>query len=82
MRFAASPGFNNAMAAVSGVGIDYNDLTEKGQQARSLEKQVAFDSQAKLQQAADQAEAMIESAKYGAQVTRAAGSAQGNASIV
>lgn len=82
MRFAASPGFQNAMDAISANSVDYNALTGMGQKSRSLQRQTAFDSEAKLESAANQAEAMIESAKYGAQAMRAQGQAAGNASMV
>ena len=62
MRFAASPGFQNAMDAISANSVDYNALTGMGQKSRSLQKQTAFDSEAKLESAANEAEAMIEAA--------------------
>ena len=82
MRFAASPDFMNAMSAVADTGVDYSELTGMGQKARSLQQRTAFDSQAKMKQAEDYSEAMIESAKLGAAATRSAGQAAGNASMV
>ena len=82
MRFAASPGFQNAMDAISANSVDYNALTGMGQKSRSLQKQTAFGSEAKLESAANEAEAMLEAAKYGAQAMRAQGQAAGNAAMV
>ena len=82
MRFAASPGFQNAMDAISGNSVDYSALTGMGQKARSLQKQTAFDSEAKLKSSEEAARALIEAAEYGAQATRAQGEAAGNAAMV
>ena len=81
MRFAASPGFQNAMAAVSGVGVDYNDLTGMAQKGRSMQQQTALNAEGKLRGTEEQARGMVESAKIGAAATRAAGESAGQASM-
>ena len=82
MRFAASPGFQNAMAAVSGVGVDYNDLTGAAQKGRSMLQQTALNSEGKLRGTEEQARGMVESAKYMADATRAQGAAAGQSSMM
>ena len=82
MRFAASPGFQNAMSAVSGVGIDYNDLTGAAQKGRSMQQQTALSSEGKLRSTEEEARGMVESAKHMAAATRAQGAAAGQASMV
>ena len=77
MRFAASPAARNAFNAISDASIDYNELTGMSQKARSMERQTAFDSQAKMKQAEDYAEALVAAADAGAAAT----AAQGNASL-
>ena len=77
MRFAASPAARNALNAISDASIDYNELTGMSQKARSMERQTAFDSQAKMKQAEDYAEALVAAADAGAAAT----AAQGNASM-
>ena len=82
MRFAASPGFQDVMSTIGDVGVDYNQLSNMGQQSRSMQQQTAFDSESKLKSAENEARAMVEAAKYGAQAMRAQGQAAGNAAMV
>ena len=82
MRFAASPGFQNAMAAVSGLGVDYNDLTSAGQKGRSMQQQTALQSEGKLKSTEQDARGMVGAAEHMADATRAQGAAAGQASMV
>ena len=75
MRFAGSPAAQNALNAVSGISVDYNKLAGMGQESQSLQRRTAFDSQAKMKQAQDQAEAIIAQAEAGAAATQAQGTA-------
>ena len=81
-RFAASPGFQNALAAVSATGIDFNELGSMGQKAQSLQQQTAFDSKAKLKSTENQARALVEAAKEGAAGIVAQGQAAGNSAMM
>ena len=82
MRFAGSPAAMNAMSAISGTGVDYNELGGMGQKARSLQQRTAFDSQAKLKEAEDYAEAILAGAAAEAAATQAEGTANMFGSIM
>ena len=71
MRFAGSRAAQDAFNAISDASVDYNKLGVTGQESQSLQKRTAFDSQAKMKQARDQAEALVASAKAGAAATGA-----------
>ena len=75
MRFAGSPAAQNALNAVSGVSVDYNKLAGMGQEAQSLQRRTAFDSQAKMKEAEDYAEAILAGAAANAAATQAEGTA-------
>ena len=81
-RFAASPGFQDAMASVAGQGLDFNKLTNMGQQGESMQRQTAMDSGAKLRETEEAARAMVESAKHMASATAAQGAAAGQSSMM
>ena len=80
-RFAASPAFMDAYNSVSGLGVDFNNLTNLGSESRSQQKRTAMQASSDIVRAQNEAEAMVEAAKVGAQATRSAGQAAGQASM-
>jgi len=60
---------------------DFDGISKKAMQGRATERMYAAGADATVEKAGINADAMIQSTKYGASATRAQGSAQGQASM-